>query len=351
MSRRLQLALFGAVGLASAGCSASPSTRESSPADAASLTDAGMINARDAGSDASPDATSPSGADGASDAGAPDASAASDGAVDAGVTPIALAEAWVEGFYGTPYGSTNRYSNTDEAGAPNGYYTVWRGDPGVTSFANVSDCSSFSDTLLTRSYGWIPATTSSRPHAVDYYWAIRQGAGFMEITNVGDIQVGDVIALLYPPGSTDTGHVAWIAGAPAAFAGPPDEPGLTGYAVTVIDSTNGFHDGASGPSVTADDRFLGLLSDGGQCSSDVQCITLYGPNALCNTTQLISYDVCSLMGVGRGQMRLYADASGTIQGHTWSPNSESTYYPRPNPLPTAGGSFTGEDVVVGRYDR
>jgi hypothetical protein len=264
-------------------------------------------------------------------------------------TPIALADAWVAGFYGTTaYQGRNVYSNTNTAGFPNGYYVQWRGDPGITLFGNVSDCSAFSDILLTRSYGWIPPTKNPRPLAEDYYWAIRDGVGFKEIDDVQDIQVGDTIALLYPPGGSDTGHVAWIDALPQPFSGAPDETGLSQYVVTVIDSTNGFHDGDSGPSQQADDRYLGPPSGGGQCTSDTQCITAYGANAICNTTSILSTAVCSLMGVGRGQMRLYVDSTGAIQGHTWSPNTESTFYPRPNPLPTPSGSFPGEDIVVGR---
>jgi hypothetical protein len=279
----------------------------------------------------------------------PDAGCTGGGTTPCG-TPIAWAETWVAGFYGSPqYQATNRYSNTDTAGFPDGYYTQWRGDPGVTLFGNVSDCSSFSDGLLSRSYAWLPPTANPRPLADDYYWTIRGSHGFSQITTVGDIQVGDVIVLLYAPGGADTGHVAWIDALPQAFDGAPEEAGLSQFVVTVIDSTNGFHDGQDGPTPAADDRYLGRLTNGDECTSDTQCITLYGPNAQCNSTQLISDSVCALSGIGKGQMRLFADSSGTIQGHTWSPNAESTFYPRPNPLPTQGGTFVGEDILVGRY--
>jgi len=276
------------------------------------------------------------------DSGTPDATALPSG------TPIAWAEAWIKGFFGsTSYQGVDVYSNTDKSGFPDGYYIQWRGDPGASLYSSVSDCSSFSDMLLTRSYGWIPATTNPRPLAEDYYWGIRGGQGFAEVDDIHEVQVGDVLALLYPPGEMDTGHVAWVDSAPQAFSGPPSEEGLSAYVFWVIDSTPGFHDGPTGPTTTADDRYLGTSG----CTSDNQCITSYGPNALCNTTQLIDDAVCSLTGVGRGQMRLYVDSSGTIQGHTWSPDALSTFYPRPSPLPTKGGTFTGEDVVVGRYSR
>jgi hypothetical protein len=162
-----------------------------------------LQSTEDASSDAQGSSSTPDAGGASSDA---DGASPHDGGSsgDAG-RPIDWAVAWVQGFYGTSYDSIDVYSNTNEAGAPDGYYTTWRGDPGVTLFANVSDCSSFSDTLMLRSYGWLPATTLPRPHAEDYYWAIRGGAGFAEITNVTDIQVGDVLALLYPPGASDTG--------------------------------------------------------------------------------------------------------------------------------------------------
>jgi hypothetical protein len=294
-------------------------------------------------------ATAEAGADSAPDAGADQAAPTSPDSASPATTPIALADAWVAGFYGAGYQGTNTYSNTSSPGFPDGYYTQWRGDPGVSLFSNVSDCSSFSDILLMRSYGWLPPTTNPRPVASDYYWAVRGGTGFTEITTIADIQVGDALVLLYPPGGMYTGHMAWIDALPQAFSGAPAEPGLTGYVVTVIDSNNGFHDGASGPSTADDDRYLGPLADGSQCTADTQCITLYGPNATCNSTSLDDYSTCAVMGVGRGHMRLYADSTGTIQGHTWSPNTASVFYPRPSPLPVQGMSFAGEDVVIGRY--
>jgi hypothetical protein len=112
-----------------------------------------------------------------------DASSDDGGLNDEGGRPIDWAVAWVQGFYGTNYRGADVYSNTNDSGAPNGYYTSWRGDPGITLFANVSDCSSFSNTLLLRSYGWQPATAPSRPHAEDYYWAIRGGDGFERTTS------------------------------------------------------------------------------------------------------------------------------------------------------------------------
>jgi hypothetical protein len=276
--------------------------------------------------------------------------------VDAG-TPIAWADAWVAGFYGTPFQGVNVYAGRNQEGAPGGYYLQLRGEPGVEVYASVNDCSSFSDLLMKRSYGWVPPTQRTRPLAQDYYWAIRNGVHFTEITNVNDIRTGDVIALKYPANDSDTGHVAWVDAAPVVFTGPPGEPGLTGYAVTVIDSSDAFHDGPTGPTAEADNRYLGLLAGGKTCTTDLECLDLYGQNATCNSMTLfaivdggtVPHSVCSYTGVGRGQMRLYADATGKIAGFSWSPNRSSTFMPRPDPLPVQGQTFIGRDVVVGRY--
>jgi hypothetical protein len=285
------------------------------------------------------------------------------GRIDAGVSdagrPIDIADEWVAGFYAGQFQGTNVYAGLDQAGRPGGYYLELRGDPGVDLYASVNDCSSFSDLLMRRAHGWVPPTTSLRPLAQDYYWAIRNGVRFMEITNVNDIQPGDVMALKYPANDANTGHVAWIDAAPQMFTGPPNEPGLTAYTVAVVDSSNAFHDGPMGPTTMDDDRYLGTLSGGRACTQDIECLDKYGANATCNSITLFTtladggsgpYSVCSLTGVGRGQMRLFADASGTIKGYSWSPNRYSTFNPRPDPLPiTPGDVFPSNDVVVGRY--
>jgi hypothetical protein len=279
-------------------------------------------------------------------------------ALDAG-RPIDVADEWVAGFYAGPFQGTNVYAGLDQAGRPSGYYLELRGEPGVDLYSSVNDCSSFSDLLMKRAYGWVPPTTSLRPLAQDYYWAIRNGVRFMEITNVNDVQAGDVIALKYPANDANTGHLAWVDAAPQMFTGPPNEPGLTAFTVAVIDSSNSFHDGPTGPTTVDDDRYLGLLSGAKTCTQDIQCLDKYGANAMCNAITIFQtfadggtgpYSVCSLTGVGRGQMRLFADASGTIKGYSWSPNRYSTFNQRPDPLPAMQGDvFPSNDVVVGRY--
>jgi hypothetical protein len=237
------------------------------------------------------------------------------------------------------------------AGYPGGYYTVWRGDPGISLFGNVTDCSSFSDVLLTRSFGWLPPTTSPRPLAEDYYWAIRQGSRLQEITLAGELHVGDLVALLYGTADAggDTGHVAWIDALPESYTDAPTESGLTQLAVTIIDSADGFHYAPAANAVHQDDRYLGALAGTAMCTTDAQCVAVYGASATCNTTSLESQALCAYIGVGRGQMRLYVDATGAIAGYTWGTSSASTFYGRPSPLPTKGAAFTGRDIVAARY--
>lgn len=304
----------------------------------------GTSTVADAASDGAPRRTLEGGAPSGGDAARPpdDAGAAS---------VIGLADEWVAGWYGTAYRGTNLYSHVDTAGAPGGYYTQWRGDPGVTLFANVTDCSSFSDVLMTRVHGWVPSTTGPRPLAADYYWAIRGGGRFTQIASVTDLEVGDVVALLYgtTDSSGDSGHVAWVDSLPQPYSDGPVEPGLDQYSVTIIDSADGFHFAPTGNAANQDDRYLGNLADGGPCTSDAECVADYGPSAVCDTWQLASATACAFTGVGRGQLRLYADSTGALAGYTWGTSDGSTFYPRPTPLPRAGEAFTGRDVVAGRY--
>jgi hypothetical protein len=265
------------------------------------------------------------------------------------VTPIMLADEWVAGWYQTSYRGTNVYSHVDGVGYPNGYYTQWRGDPGITLYANVTDCSSFSDVLLTRAFGWGPPTTNPRPLAADYYWAIRNAVRFEEIDDVNELEVGDVLTLLY--GTTDsdgdTGHVAWVDALPQPYSDGPIETNLSQFAITIVDSADGFHYAPPDNAANQDDRYLGTL-DGGQCTTDAECIVEYGSNAVCNSTST-DESLCAYTGVGRGQLRLYADASGNIAGYTWGTSNGSVFYPRPDPVPAQGVAFSGRDIVAGRY--
>ena len=85
--------------------------------------------------------------------------------------------------------------------------------------------------LVTRTVGWEPPTTNPRPLAEDYYRALRNSVRFQPITNANDLEVGDLLALL-----------------------------------------DGFHFAPAGNAGHHDDRFLGPIDRGAQCSSDAECL-------------------------------------------------------------------------------
>jgi hypothetical protein len=262
-----------------------------------------------------------------------------------GGTPQQWADSWVDGWLASTARGVDRYELLGNAGYPDGYYVQWADDPGVTQYASVTDCSGFSNVLLERSYGWLPPTSHSRPLAEDYYWAIRGGDHFSELTNIADLVPGDTIALLYGKldDPTDTGHVAWIDAAPVPYDGMPVEAGLSQFAVTVVDSDDGFHAAPGTDTTNQDDRYLGA----GSCDSDSDCTAQYGPNAVCDTWQL-AVNVCAYTGIGRGRLRIYADAGGAIAGYTWATEDTSVFYTKLVPAPTTA-EFSGRDIVVGRY--
>jgi hypothetical protein len=99
---------------------------------------------------------------------------------------------------------------------------------------------------------------------------------------VDDLRPGDLIAIAYPPGTADTGHVMLVDAAPVPADGPPVADGLTAWRIEVIDATatpHGSDDSRAGPPPRT--------------------------------------------GVGRGAVRLYAEAGGEPGGYTWSTRARS----------------------------
>jgi hypothetical protein len=166
---------------------------------------------------------------------------------------------------------------------------VWADSAAGIEASNRSVCSSFFSHLLERVYGVTPAqlavlTGKRNPHARDYYQAIVAQRGFRRVMTVDAIRPGDVIALSYPPGSGATGHVMLVDAPPELrVATAPLLAGTRQYAVTVIDSSRSVH---------------GL--------GDTR-----GTPAQHGT------------GVGRGEVRLYADRAGAIVASAWSLGSRS----------------------------
>ncbi len=66
----------------------------------------------------------------------------------------------------------------------------------------------FSEEQLNKNMG------SNRPLAKHYHDAIIHQRGFKEITKIDEVRLGDIIAIKYPPGSGNTGHVMLIASLP-----------------------------------------------------------------------------------------------------------------------------------------
>ena len=86
-----------------------------------------------------------------------------------------------------------------------------------------TDCSGLIDALFQRAYGlnrsqfadWMKA---KRPLAKHYHDTIIQQRGFQAIQHVADAQPGDLLAIAYPPGGENTGHVMLVAGKPRLLA-------------------------------------------------------------------------------------------------------------------------------------
>lgn len=168
---------------------------------------------------------------------------------------------------------------------------------------NRSVCSSFVSRLLERAYGFGTGdlenwTGLAEPQAKDYYAAISEGRGFTRVAHVGDIAAGDFVSVEYPPHSRPTGHIMLADSAPLfREAAVPLRDGARQYSLHVIDCATTGHG-------KQDTR----LAPGGWTR-----------------------------GVGRGTIRLYADESGTIVGHTWSRRKGSRFY-----------STSVRSIVIGR---
>lgn len=178
---------------------------------------------------------------------------------------------------------------------------VWNG----TNSEARTVCATFVTLLLQHSYNWTPTTFSNwmgsnSPNAALYHDTIVAQNGFTRITNIANIQAGDILAVKYfDEGSTNSGHAMVAAGAPVArTATAPLVDGTNQYELLIIDSSKSYHG-------NADTRFTSGVAG----------------------------------GVGRGTLRLYTNANGTIVGYTWSTFSNSIYY-TPNV----------RDLVVGRLN-
>lgn len=185
-------------------------------------------------------------------------------------------------------------------------YIEWSG---AASSAR-TECSSFVTLLWQHAYGWTPAsfkawTGHSSPEAAVYHDTIAAHEGFDEITTVGAIRPGDVVAIVYyPEYQSPTGHLMIVAAQPQANSSAPLVAGTDQWTIDVVDSSSTYHG-------TADTRYA-------------------HPG-----------------GIGRGTFRLYTNPDGTFAGHTWSllGTSLASYYPQPTT------TQNGRHLVVGRLTR
>jgi hypothetical protein len=187
-----------------------------------------------------------------------------------------------------------------------GCFIKWKGEDGATQYENRSDCSDFLALLVQHSYGittkqlkdW---TGHTRPLADHWHDAIVAGHGFKQIKKLSDALPGDVMAVKFPPGLGDTGHVMLIAELPTQInEKAPIVPGTTQWKITIIDSSKSGH----GPTDTRKQP-----------------------------------DGTFATGVGRGVFRLYTNPAGEIAGYSWSESSKSKFEPQ-----------TERDLVIGRLE-
>ncbi|MBI4978421.1 MAG: hypothetical protein HZC28_13155 [Spirochaetes bacterium] len=190
---------------------------------------------------------------------------------------------------------------------------VWPADGTIAR--NETVCSSFITALLMHTYA-IPEKDiaawfgSPNPKARVYHRAIERQNGFLRITNIRNIQSGDILAIRYPAGTvsddgyTNSGHVVVVSGIPKSMHQKPFISNTVQYAVRIIDCSSSGHG--------RDDTRARLTITG----------------------------IVQSTGAGEGTMRLYAYSNGMIAGYSWSTSSASAYYPA-----------TERSVAVGRINR
>jgi hypothetical protein len=158
-----------------------------------------------------------------------------------------------------------------------------------------TDCSGFVDELLMHTYGFTPNYMKhwlggdARPKASGYYAAIIDQRGFTHIKKVSDIKAGDIIAISYPYGKSDSGHVMIVASPPEKISQiKPLIDQADQWMVLIIDSSKS-------PHWKPDTRWDGATS----------------------------YD-----GLGKGPLRIYSKDDGDIAGYTWSLSPKSKFNSR-----------------------
>jgi hypothetical protein len=169
---------------------------------------------------------------------------------------------------------------------------TWRGLDGATTTTNTSVCSTLVTALMKKAYKYTSAqitswTGESAPEAEDYYDAVVAGRGFSRITNIANLQPGDLFVAKYVVyDGTATGHVAIATAAPQLLSSTATE---RTYSLMVIDSSSSYHG-------TADTRYRAVSA-----TEDDD-------------------------GIGQGMMRMITDTNGLLIKYSWSTSSASIIY-------------------------
>lgn len=175
--------------------------------------------------------------------------------------------------------------------------TYRHGEPSVTfagACSSHADCSGFVLALMEHSYDldadavrrWLG---SSRPTAARFYDAVVAGQGFLTVKTVPEIRPGDLVAIKYLKRTDNTGHVMIAVDEPRRIeAIEPLVPGTVQFELPVIDSSKSAHG-------RTDTRYK--RGAGGE-----------------------DHD-----GLGRGVVRIYANADGSIAGYAWSTFTASKF--------------------------
>ena len=174
---------------------------------------------------------------------------------------------------------------------------TWKGIDGANTTTNTSVCSTLVTKLMKQAYGYTSAqitswTGESSPEAEDYYDAVLAGRGFSRITNIANLQVGDLFVAKYVVYSgTATGHVAIATAAPVYTPSDPNNSASQRvYYLNVIDSSSSYH--GSADTRNRIDPSTGEIDD----------------------------------GVGQGTMRMITDNNGLLIKYSWSTLSSSVIY-------------------------
>lgn len=194
----------------------------------------------------------------------------------------------------------NSYSNKNP-------YTRMPGDFLARDYVVATDCSRFVEDMFRRAKSGVveqlrTQSIKGSTHSIrDWHPSIEREEAFTRVWKVMDIKPGDVAAWLYMNMGDHTlpGHMLLIDSDPVKLAKPrkPSIEGLDQYEVTIIDTSQ--------EAKSRDDtRFVSdaALRDANEAKGKERG-SMASPN---------------YKGVGRGHIRFYADAAGSIKGIAFS---------------------------------